>query len=204
MAPPLAGSMNMRLAMFLRLELAGALLYIGSYFGAGFVFSGALDAITRGYHAVGQILTWVVIALLAGYLAFRLSLWFKGRALGAVPLTNPVDVARELAAGAYVYDVRSHGYFDAKAKRIRGSRRLDPNALRQSNVEVPPEGSVYVYCTCARQATSTRVAQELQQMLRGKDVHVAVIRGGLRAWTKAGLPLEAVPREEMQAFPVFE
>src|SRR5271165_1823914 len=74
MAPPLAGSMNMRLAMFLRLDLAGALLYIGSYLGAGYVFSGALDAITRGYHAVGQILTWVVIALLAGYLAFRLSL----------------------------------------------------------------------------------------------------------------------------------
>ena len=70
--------------------------------------------------------------------------------------------------------------------------------------EVPREGGVYVYCTCVRQATSTRVARELQQMLEGKDVHVAVIRGGLRAWTKAGLPLEAVPREEMEALPVFE
>jgi membrane protein DedA with SNARE-associated domain/rhodanese-related sulfurtransferase len=204
MAPPLAGSMNMRLAMFLRLDLAGALLYIGAYFGAGFVFSGALDAITRGYHVVGQVMSWVVIALLVGYLAFRVSLWFKARALGAVPLTNPVDAARELAAGAYVCDVRSHGYFDARAVRIRGSRRLDPNALHQSDVAVPPERGVYVYCTCARQATSTRVARELQQMLQGKDVHVAVIRGGLRAWTKAGLPLEAVPREEMEALPVFE
>src|ERR1700730_17962664 len=42
MAPPLAGSMNMRLAPFLRLDLAGAALYIGSYFGVGFVFSDAL------------------------------------------------------------------------------------------------------------------------------------------------------------------
>src|SRR5271165_4178496 len=36
MAPPLAGSMRMRVALFLRLDLAGAVLYIGSYFGVGF------------------------------------------------------------------------------------------------------------------------------------------------------------------------
>src|ERR1700685_3352484 len=38
MAPPLAGSMNMRFPPFLRLDLAGAALYIGSYFSVGFVF----------------------------------------------------------------------------------------------------------------------------------------------------------------------
>jgi membrane protein DedA with SNARE-associated domain/rhodanese-related sulfurtransferase len=204
MAPPLAGSMNMRLGMFLRLDFAGALLYAGSYFATGFVFSGALEAITRGYHAVGQVMSWVLITLLVGYLLFRVSLWLNGRALGTVELTNPVDAARELAAGAYVYDVRSHGYFDAKAMRIRGSRRLDPHGLHQSNVEVPPGKGIYVYCTCARQATSTRVARELQQMLHDQAVQVAVIRGGLRAWTKAGLPLEAVPLEELAALPIFE
>lgn len=35
------------------------------------------------------------------------------------------------------YDVRSHGYFDAKATRIRGSRRLDPNSLHQPDTEMP-------------------------------------------------------------------
>jgi rhodanese-related sulfurtransferase len=60
-----------------------------------------------------------------------------------------------------------------------------------------------VYCTCARQATSTRVARELQTILQNKGVRVAVIRGGLRAWTKAGFPVEAVPREEMAVLPVF-
>ena len=204
MAPPLAGSMNMRLAPFLRLDLAGALLYIGSYFGVGFVFSGALDAVTQGYHAVGRILGWVVITLIVGYLMFRAWLWIKGRALGAVPLASPADAAREMEAGACVYDVRSHGYFDAKATRIRGSRRLDPNALHQPNAQLPSEPRVFVYCTCVRQATSTRVARELQKMLEGKEVRVTVIRGGLRAWAKAGLPVEAVPREEMAALPVFE
>jgi rhodanese-related sulfurtransferase len=109
-----------------------------------------------------------------------------------------------MADGAFIYDVRSHGYFDAKARRIRGSRRLDPNALHQPNVELPSAGSVHVYCTCARQATSARVASELQTMLAGKRVRVTVIKGGLRAWIKAGLPVEEVPRDEMAALPVFE
>src|SRR5262249_1732682 len=38
MAAPLAGSMRMTPAQFLRLDLAGAALYAGAYFGAGFLF----------------------------------------------------------------------------------------------------------------------------------------------------------------------
>jgi 3-mercaptopyruvate sulfurtransferase SseA len=41
-------------------------------------------------------------------------------------------------------------------------------------------------------------------MLEGNGVRVTVIKGGLRAWIKAGLPVEGVPPEEMAALPVFE
>ena len=204
MAPPLAGSMNMRAGTFLRLDLAGALLYTGSYLLVGYLFSGALDAVTRGYDSAGRAVGWIVLALVIGYLMFRAWLWVKGRALSAVPFANPEDAARELATGASVYDVRSHGYFDPKAIRIQGSRRLDPNALHQSGAEIPGEGSVFVYCTCARQATSTKVARELQTMLLGKNVRVTVIQGGLRAWVKAGLPVEDVPPEEVANLPAFD
>ncbi len=203
MAPPLAGCMNMRLPVFLRLDLAGCLLYIGAFFGVGFVFSDAVDVITRGYHAMGHVLSWILIMLVIGYAGFRAWLWAKGRSMSVVDFASPTDAARELASGAFVYDVRSHGYFDPKAIRIRGSRRLDPNALHQSRIEAPDDRTVYVYCTCARQATSTRVARELQNFLQQKGARVAVIRGGLRAWTKAGLPVEAVPSDEVAILPAF-
>jgi membrane protein DedA with SNARE-associated domain/rhodanese-related sulfurtransferase len=203
MAPPLAGSMNMRVATFLRLDLAGAGLYIGSYFIVGFVFSGTLDAVTRGYDSIGRILGWGVLALVVAYLLFRVWLWARGRALSAVPFANPADAAQDMAAGALVYDVRSHGYLDPKATRIQGSRRLDPNGLHQSDAQLPADGIIFVYCTCLRQATSTRVARELQRM-QGQRVQITVIRGGLRAWIKAGLPVEGVPQAEMAALPVFE
>jgi membrane protein DedA with SNARE-associated domain/rhodanese-related sulfurtransferase len=204
MAPPLAGSMNMRPLTFLRLDLAGALLYAGSYLVAGFIFSDALDAVTRGYDSAGRIVGWIVLALVIGYILFRAWLWVKGRALSAVPFADPEEAAREQASGAPVYDVRSHGYFDPKATRIQGSRRLDPNALHRSGAQLPAEGMVLVYCTCVRQATSARVARELQKMLLGKTVRVTVIQGGLRAWVKAGLPVEEVPPEEVASLPVFD
>jgi membrane protein DedA with SNARE-associated domain len=199
MAPPLAGCMNMRLAQFIRLDLAGAALYILSYFAVGFAFSGALQAITKGYRTFGRAVGWAVIALIAGYLALQLWRWFKERRLRPVSFAIPSEAAHAMKAGACVYDVRSHGYLDRKAMRITGSRRLDPHTLHQSTEEFPAGQPVFVYCTCVREATSVRVARELEQ----NGIRVAVIRGGLRAWTRQGLPIEAVPPEEVAVLPAF-
>jgi len=207
MAPPLAGSMNMRLGQFLRLDLVGATLYVGSWFGAGFLFSGALEAITRGYHTFGKIAGWVVLAAIAAYVGFHLWTWRKARGQKPVPVVRPDEAAGALSAeSAIIYDVRSHGYYDAKAMRIQGSRRLEPNALHQPNAlqqegdDVPADKQVYLYCTCIRDTTSSMVARSLLE----KGVRCAVIEGGLRAWKKAGLPLEPVPHGEVVLLPVFE
>jgi membrane protein DedA with SNARE-associated domain/rhodanese-related sulfurtransferase len=201
MAPPLAGSMNMRYLQFVRLDGAGAALYAGAYFTVGFLFSDALGKLTRGYQTFGHIAAWVIGVAVVAYLAVRVWTWRKARALREAPFVEPAAAALELAGGtAVVYDVRSHGYYEPKAMRIEGSRRLDPNALNQVEHDFPLDQQVYVYCTCVREATSAQVAH----ILRQKGVLCSVIRGGLQAWKKAGLPLEAVPAEEMALLPVFD
>ena len=199
LAPPLAGCMNMRLRPFLELNLAGSVLYIGAYFGAGYAFSEALEVIMRGYRTVGGMVGWAVLALAFAYLVLQLRQWIKARALRAVPYVSPTEAARELAAGGRIYDVRSHGYLDARAVRIQGSTRLDPNALPRSAQDVPPDQRIYVYCTCVREATSVQVAR----LLEAQGIRAAVIKGGLRGWRKAGLPLERVPQEELEVLPAF-
>ena len=201
MAPPMAGSMNMRLFQFLPLDLAGASLYAGAYLGLGWIFSDALGAMTRGYQTIGRVLGWVVTAALAAYAAFMIRAWIKARALRTVPFVTPAEAARAWSSdSAIIYDVRSHGYYDAKAIRIKGSKRLDPNALNQIGEQIPGGAQIYLYCTCVREATSARVAR----MLLEKGVHSQVIMGGLRAWKKAGLPLEPVPPDEIEALPGFD
>jgi membrane protein DedA with SNARE-associated domain/rhodanese-related sulfurtransferase len=203
MAPPLAGSMQMRFLSFLRLDLAGAALYIGLYFGLGFFFSGALHAITQGYQAFGRLIGGVGIALVVAYLAVQLWMWIRESVRRPVAYAIPLEVADNTSAGVQIYDVRSHGYFDANAVRIKGSKRLDPHALHQSTPDFATQRQLYLYCTCVREATSRRVARELETKFQGTGVRIAVIRGGLRAWQKAGLPTEVVPREDVTALPLF-
>ena len=199
MAPPLAGCMNMRVLQFLRLDMAGAALYIFAYFTVGFVFSGALAAVTGAYRTVGRAMGWIIAALIVGYIFLQLLRWVRERAMRAVPFLVPMAAADAVTTGACIYDVRSHGYLDRNATRIRGSRRLDPHSLHQTSVGFPEGQLVLVYCTCVREATSVRVARELEK----SGVRVAVIKGGLRSWIKAGLPVEAVPSDEMALLPAF-
>jgi len=198
MAPPLAGSMNMRMRQFLGLDFIGASLYVGAYLSVGFLFSGAIEPITRGYHTFSRVLSFVLIAVVLAYVGVLARSWRKARGLRSVPFVSPAEAAR--AAGAVIYDVRSHGYYDLKATRVKGSQRLDPNALHRPENDIAPAGPVYLYCTCIGEATSSRAAQ----LLLKKGIDVAVIKGGLGAWKKAGLPLEAVPKEEISPLPTFE
>jgi len=199
MAPPLAGSMNMRWTRFAALDAAGAALYIGAYWSAGFLFSDAVGAITHTMQTFGRIMEVALIAALAGYLVYLAWRWFHMGTSRAVPRVHPSEIAQ----GAVIYDVRSHGYYDQKAQRIQGSKRLEPHTLHQQPpaIEAAPAAQpVYVYCTCLRDATSARVAKDLLD----HGVNVAVIQGGLRAWKEAGLPLESIPSDEMQALPAFD
>jgi len=193
----------MRFFRFLQLDLAGAALYVGSYFGLGFVFSGALHAVTQGYQAVGRILGAVGIALVVAYLAVQVWLRARERLQQPVTYSIPFEAAGKASMGAQIYDVRSHGYFDANAIRIKGSKRYDPHALHQSTPDFSNDKQVYLYCTCVREATSRRVARELATKLQGTGVRIAVIKGGLRAWCKAGLPTEVVPLDDVASLPLF-
>ena len=201
MAPPLAGSMDMRFAQFFGLDFIGASLYIAAYFSIGFLFSDALGTITKNYQAFSRAFSWILILGLLGYLGFKAWSWIKSRKLRAVQFVSPAEAARAFSAdAAVIYDVRSHGYYDRKAARVQGSKRLEPNALHRLEDAIATDRTVYLYCTCLGDATSTRVAQRLQE----KGLQVAVIKGGLRAWKKAGLPLEKVPPEEVTKLPLFD
>jgi len=198
LAAPMAGSMRMPLTNFAAFDIAGALLYVVTYWGVGFVFSDFLGAITRGYTQFGTYVTWTVALLVALYVLYRAAMALRDRNKVPVDKVTASDVGH--MRGAAVYDVRSHGYYEKNARRIQGSERLEPNALNQPIApDVPKDRPIVLYCTCLREATSEKVAR----VLKKQGYNVSVIAGGLRAWRKAGLPLEAVPKDEMVQLPTF-
>ncbi|MGB9492228.1 MAG: VTT domain-containing protein [Terriglobales bacterium] len=151
MSPPLAGSMRMRLEQFLAFDAIGAALYIGAYALAGYIFSDALRAITRGLRSAGFAAEVIFAIGLAAYIAYRIWIYRKYRLLDVAPRVHAEDLARRLAAAApgsiLIADVRSHGYYDAESERIAGSIRIEPNRLEDEIKNLSKEREIYLYCT---------------------------------------------------------
>jgi membrane protein DedA with SNARE-associated domain len=151
MAAPLAGSMKMRLEQFLRFDLAGAALYAIAYGGLGFVSRDFLAALTRNFHAAGRAVEQTILIAILVYALYRIWLFRKYAVYRVVPRVQVEELARKLAsgesAGLVVMDVRSHGYYDADALRIKGSIRLEPNNLSEELKTLPKDKDIYVYCT---------------------------------------------------------
>jgi membrane protein DedA with SNARE-associated domain/rhodanese-related sulfurtransferase len=203
MAPPLAGSMKMRPLQFLRFDMAGASLYILAYGGLGFVFRDFLAAITRGFQAAGHAFEEVFIVAAIGYIVYLVWLYQKNKVYRVVPRVQVEQLTSKLASDekdkVLILDVRSHGYYDAGAARIKGSIRLEPNNLAEELTALPKDHEIYVYCTCAREATSARVALQLRE----QGFNAFVLVGGVAAWKKAGQPLEPVPPSDLIKLPTF-
>lgn len=151
MAPPLAGSMRMRPQQFLRLDLLGAALYALAYLTLGYVFRDFLAAITRGLQTASHVFAEVLIIAAVVYTGYRVWLYRKNLAYRVVPRVQVEELAKKLSSAdssrVLLVDVRSHGYYDPKAARIRGSIRIEPNNLAEEIRLLPKDKDIYLYCT---------------------------------------------------------
>ena len=151
MAPPLAGSMKMPFGQFLGLDLAGASFYALAYGVIGFLFRDFVAAITRGFRATGHAVEIVIIVSLIAFTTHRVLLYSKHRVYRVVPRVQVIELVKKLQAEdsgkILLVDVRSHGYYDSGAARIRGSIRIEPNNLSQEVMKLPKDKDIYLYCT---------------------------------------------------------
>jgi membrane protein DedA with SNARE-associated domain len=151
MAAPLAGSMKMRFWQFLYLDFAGALVYSTTYLVVGYLSRDFLAAILRGFHAASRAMEAVVVATLAVYAVYRIVQYRKNKTYRVVPRVQVQELARRLASEdanrVLIVDVRSHGYYDSGAARIKNSIRIEPNNLEEEIKNLPRDKDIYLYCT---------------------------------------------------------
>jgi hypothetical protein len=150
MAPPLAGSMKMKFAQFLRLDFAGTCLYVSAYAGLGYAFRDFVVKITRGLQSAGQAFTEVVVVAIFVFLIYRIVHYRRDKITGVIPRIEVEELAKRMVIAEnqiVLVDVRSHGYYDSGAARIAGSIRLEPNQLSEEWKTLPRDKDIYVYCT---------------------------------------------------------
>jgi membrane protein DedA with SNARE-associated domain/rhodanese-related sulfurtransferase len=210
-AAVLAGSLSMRPRRFLMLDGLGTLAYVASWSVAGFVFAPFLRDVVRWLGRVAHFTVATFAAILVLYVLWLVLSLLRETRLSKVEKIAAKDLYKHLLTKKQdrlliIADVRSRGYYDPGMQRIKNSIRVDPGRLRE-DLEVlqefmlpQPDCEIYLYCSCAHEATSMRVAR----MLERENCTTKVIRGGLKAWVKAGGPVEPVPHDDVEHLPRFE
>ncbi|HEY4354836.1 MAG TPA: VTT domain-containing protein [Acidobacteriaceae bacterium] len=208
-AAPLAGSLNMKLWRFWRLDACGVLFYVTAWSGTGFLFARFLRVILSMVTRLGHITAATVLGIIALYVGWLAYNWIHDQRFKNVERVAAQELHDRLRDATHdrvlvIADVRSHGYYDPGMQRIKNSIRVEPSRLKEELVALrefmAPECEIYLYCSCAREATSVRVAH----MLEMENCQTKVIQGGLKAWIKAGGPLEPVPAGDVEHLPQFD
>jgi membrane protein DedA with SNARE-associated domain/rhodanese-related sulfurtransferase len=207
-AAPLAGSLNMSFTRFLRLDACGVLCYATVWSTAGFICAPFLRLLVGWVVRVGHFTAATITAAILLYILWLLGSSLRDTRFSTIERIAAEELHQRMKAPSHdkvvvIADVRSHGYYDPSAQRIKNSIRVEPNRLREElealREFMAPECEIYLYCSCARDATSVRVARELEK----ENCQTKVIAGGLKAWIKAGGPLEPVPPTDVEHLPRF-
>jgi membrane protein DedA with SNARE-associated domain len=148
-APPVAGMMRMRLARFLAWDVAAALLWSGTYFAVGYVFSAQLERAAELALGLGRGFVVVVAAVLALYLLWKYAERRRFIRQIAVARITAEELRRKLEAGEdiVVVDLRHSMEFEADPAMIPGAVHLLPEELDARHGEIPRDKDVILYCT---------------------------------------------------------
>jgi len=189
--PPLAGVFAIPRGRFALYDFAGVLLWAGTWLTLGYFFSDAIVLIAAKASALGRMLGLVTVAALAGYILVkygRRRLFLKK--LRTAPV-SPEALKRRLDAGddVTIVDLRTALDVAATPYAIPGSRWLDADAIDEHEVELLRSRDVVLYCASPNDATSARVALQLQH--KGIS-RVRPLEGGLAAWMALNLPVRMV------------
>jgi membrane protein DedA with SNARE-associated domain len=148
-APPVAGMLHMRLSRFLLWDVAGAVLWSGSYLALGYVFSDQLERIADLVAGLGSRLVTVIAAGLALYILWKYIQRRRFIRELAVARITPEELRRRLEAGedVVVVDLRHSMEFDADPATVPGAIHVLPDELDARHGEIPRDRDVILYCT---------------------------------------------------------
>jgi membrane protein DedA with SNARE-associated domain/rhodanese-related sulfurtransferase len=188
-AIPLAGMVKTPLLRFFVFDLAGVMLWTCAYTLLGYVFSHQVEQVIMYLSTFGVSLLILIAFLVAIYILYKLDQRRKFLNGLTVARVTPEELKSKMDANEdiLILDMRNHLDLALDPVRIPGAFHVLPEHVQFQPEDVTPNRNIVLYCTCPNEATSARVAMQLQRMGL-KQAHP--LRGGLDAWRSLQLPLE--------------
>ena len=185
--PPLAGVFAVPRVRFALYDLAGVLLWAGTWLALGYFFSDAIVLIAARASALGRMLLIIMIAFAVYILVKYGRRYLSLRKLRAARI-SPEALKRRVDGGedVTIIDLRTPLEVRATPYAIPGSRWLAADTIDKHEAEYLRSRDVVVYCASPNDATSARVALQLHH----KGIaQVRLLEGGLAAWMARKFPV---------------
>jgi membrane protein DedA with SNARE-associated domain len=147
-APPLAGILGVGVVSFVLWSAGGALIWLGTFGGLGFLFSDSLEELAGASDRFSSIVIAVIVGLTAGYVAWKYLA--RRRVLRSIRMARitPEELHQMILSGQdpVIIDVRSQSALDTPPFIIQGARLIAFEEIDARHVEIPREREIIVYC----------------------------------------------------------
>jgi membrane protein DedA with SNARE-associated domain len=148
-APALAATAGIGLPRFLLFDWLGALLWSGAFAGLGLLFSRQLDRIANDLAHFGSWTLVLIIAGIAGYIAYKLNERRRFLKQVAGVRITPAELKDKLAAGETltIIDLRHPLDLLPDPRTLPGAMRISPEELESRQNEITRQGEIVLFCT---------------------------------------------------------
>ena len=148
-AAPMAGLTRMPLAKFLALDIAGAAAWSGAYLAIGYLFRSQLERAGEQAERMGSWLLFVLVILLAIYIALK---YYQRRRFIhglRVDRVTPEQLMRMMEDGEdlAVVDLRRALEVDHDNATLPGALWIDVDDLEDRQQEIPRDKDVILFCS---------------------------------------------------------
>ena len=134
---------------FLVWDLAGSLLWVGTFLTAGYTFSSEIERVAEWSLRLGSWLIVLAAAGLVTYFGWKYAQRLRLLRSLRIDRITPGELWSRLVAGEAVtiVDLRHSLEFDASRDWLPGAIRLDPTALAAAPDLLPSGREVVLYCS---------------------------------------------------------
>lgn len=148
-APPMAGHLDMSLVRFLAYDAAGAVLWVGAFSGAGYLFSAQIEDVALLLARLGNGAIVLALMILSAYLGWKYLQRQRLLRKLRIARISPDALIRKIEAkeGIVILDLRSEFALEADPAQLPGAIRMLPSELELRHREIPRDRDVVLYCT---------------------------------------------------------
>jgi membrane protein DedA with SNARE-associated domain len=146
--PPLAGVFAVPRGRFAGYDLAGVLLWAGTWLGLGYLFSEAISLVVARVAEFGRVLGVVVVVILAGYVGLKVLRRQRFLRTLRMARITPDELKRRLDQGELItiIDVRTPLDVAAMPYAVPGSRWIGADEVGEHAADLPRDRDLVLYC----------------------------------------------------------